>query len=117
MTALLTEQLLDDPAPDARTRRREAGRWLKSLRERAGLTQADVATRLKLRYYTFVSQVEGGYGRVPPEQIASWAATLGVSPRSMARELMRHYDPETHRLLFDPAFDDGTTAGADAALG
>lgn len=117
MTALLPEILTDDPTPDARTRRREAGRWLKSLRERAGLTQADVATRLKLRYYTFVSQVEGGYGRVPPEQIAAWAATLGVSPRTMARELMRHYDPETHRLLFDPAFDDTATIGANATGG
>lgn len=48
-----------DPARAAETKslRREAGRWLKSAREAAGLTQADLALRLGLRYYTFVSQV------------------------------------------------------------
>ena len=48
-----------DPARAAETKslRREAGRWLKGAREAAGLTQADLALRLGLRYYTFVSQV------------------------------------------------------------
>jgi len=83
--------------------RREAGRWLKQLREAAGLTQADVAERLGLRYYTFVSQVEGGHGRVPSDQMAAWARTLGIAPRSFAKELLRYYDPEIHRLLFEEA--------------
>lgn len=94
--------------------RREAGRWLKRLREAAGLTQADVAQRLGLRYYTFVSQVEGGHGRVPSDQVAGWADALGVSRRLFARELLRWYEPDLHRLLFeaDPAAD----AGRDPAV-
>jgi transcriptional regulator with XRE-family HTH domain len=89
--------------PPAKALRREAGRWLKARREAAGLTQADVADRLGLRYYTFVSQVEGGHGRVPSEQMAAWADALGVPPRELARQLLRWYDPAVYRLLFEDA--------------
>ena len=45
-----------DPARAAVTKslRQEAGRWLKAGREAAGLTQAELAERVGLRYYTFV---------------------------------------------------------------
>ena len=58
-----------NPAKAALTKtlRREAGRWLKTAREAAGLTQAELAEKTGLRYYTFVSQVENGLGRVPIE--------------------------------------------------
>jgi transcriptional regulator with XRE-family HTH domain len=91
-----------DPARAAETKtlRREAGRWLKSVREAAGLTQADLAVRLGLRYYTFISQVESGVGRVPIEMQAAWAQAVGLDPGDFARTLLRHYEPELHRLLF-----------------
>lgn len=88
-------------APDPKMLRREAGRWLKALREKAGMTQADVADRLGLRYYTFVSQVEGGHGRVPSDQIGRWADALGIGRRDLALELMRYYEPELFHLLFE----------------
>lgn len=81
--------------------RREAGRWLRSAREAAGLTQADLASRVGLRYYTFVSQVEGGQGRVPIETQGAWAEALGLEPSEFARTLLRFYEPELHRLLFE----------------
>ena len=56
--------------------RRQAGQWLKMLRENAGMTQAELAERVGLRYYTFISQVESGLGRVPIEMQAAWAAAL-----------------------------------------
>ena len=69
-----------DPVRAAETKRlrREAGRWLKSLRESAGLTQAELAERVGLRYYTFISQVESGLGRVPVETQGSWAEAVGA---------------------------------------
>ena len=90
-----------DPVRAAETKvlRREAGRWLKGVREAAGLTQAELAERLGLRYYTFVSQVEGGVGRLPIELQASWAEALGLDPGEFAWILLRHYEPELHRLL------------------
>jgi transcriptional regulator with XRE-family HTH domain len=83
--------------------RQEAGRWLKAARERAGLTQADLAERVGLRYYTFVSQVESGLGRVPIETQGAWAVAVGLNPAEFARTLLRYYEPELHRLLFDDA--------------
>lgn len=87
--------------PDVKTLRRQAGGWLKSLREAAGLTQADVADKLGLRYYTFISQVEGGHGRVPAHQMGEWADALGIERRTFATELLRYYEPELFGLLFD----------------
>ncbi len=91
-----------DPVRAAETQRlrREAGRWLKSLREGAGLTQAELAERVNLRYYTFVSQVESGIGRVPIETQALWAEAVGMDPSEFARTLLRYYEPELYRLLF-----------------
>ncbi len=92
----------------ARARRASAGRWLKQLREARGMTQRELAERVGLRYYTFVSQIESGNGRIPPDQMAAWAAALGVEPQSFAAELLRYYDPVTHRLLFQPPPRDDT---------
>ena len=42
-----------DPAKAAHTKvlRQQAGRWLKTARETAGLTQAELAEKVGLRYY------------------------------------------------------------------
>ena len=88
-------------APQAKELRRQAGKWLKELRGRAGLSQIDLAAKLGLKYYTFVSQVENGFGRVPTESMEAWARALGVPPAAFARRLLAFYDPELHRLLFE----------------
>jgi transcriptional regulator with XRE-family HTH domain len=88
-------------APEAKAMRRRAGTWLKELRARAGLSQLQLAERLGLKYYTFVSQVENGFGRVPTESMEAWARALGVAPPAFARQLLSFYDPELHRLLFE----------------
>ena len=91
-----------DPVRAAATKglRQEAGRWLKAAREAAGLTQADLATQVGLRYYTFVSQVESGLGRVPIETQGAWADAVGVDQAEFARMLLHYYEPELYRLLF-----------------
>lgn len=87
-------------APEAKKLRRQAGTWLKELRGRAGLSQIELAERLDLKYYTFISQVENGFGRVPTESMEAWARALGVDPCEFARKLVAYYDPELYRLLF-----------------
>jgi transcriptional regulator with XRE-family HTH domain len=74
---------------------------LKELRGRAGLSQIELAESLGFKYYTFISQVENGFGRVPTESLERWARALGIDPSSFARELLSYYDPELHRLLFE----------------
>lgn len=86
---------------EAKLLRKQAGAWLKELRGLAGLSQMELAERLDLKYYTFISQVENGFGRVPTDAMEGWARVLGVPAADFARKLLSYYDPELHRLLFE----------------
>jgi transcriptional regulator with XRE-family HTH domain len=90
--------------------RREAGRWLRELREAQGLSQRNLADRVDAEYYTFVSQLEAGRGRIPPDRYLGWAKALGVDPRVFVRTLMRYYDPVTYGILFEN--DDALETGS-----
>jgi transcriptional regulator with XRE-family HTH domain len=81
--------------------RREGGRYLRELREARGLSQRQLATLLHLDFYTFVSQIETGRGRIPPDSYRIWAEALGIEPRELVRNLMRYYDPVTFNILFE----------------
>ena len=87
--------------PEAKELRRRAGAWLKELRARAGLSQIQLAELLGLKYYTFVSQVENGFGRVPTDSMEAWARALRLDPTAFTRKLLAYYEPELHRLLFE----------------
>ena len=80
--------------------RQQAGRWLKELRESRGLSQRGLAAQVGAEYYTFISQLETGRGRVPPDRYRTWAAALGVDAAVFVRELLRFYDPVTFGILF-----------------
>ena len=82
-------------------RYKRAGAYVKSCRLAADLTQGKVAKALDLEYYTFVSNVENGKNRIPPDQVAEWAAALEASPREFARALLRIYYPDYYRLIFE----------------
>ena len=84
---------------EARRLRKQAGQWLKSKRIAAGLTQKELASRVDLEYYTFVSQIEGGQGRVPSNLYPVWAQTLGLDVREFAKKMLEFYDPHTHQAL------------------
>lgn len=86
--------------PKVQELRREAGLWLKELRERRGLSQRQLASQLGTEYYTFISQLETGRGRIPPDRYRQWAEALGVEPAEFVRTLMQYYDPVTYDILF-----------------
>jgi transcriptional regulator with XRE-family HTH domain len=90
-----------ESASNARELRKRAGDWLKARRADAGLSQIDLAARLGLKYYTFVSQVENGFSRVPAESLEAWARALGQSPPDFARHLLSYYEPALYRVLFE----------------
>jgi ribosome-binding protein aMBF1 (putative translation factor) len=85
---------------EAKSLRKECGQWLKQLREARGLSQRRMANVLDLEYYTVISQVENGYGRIPSQQYADWAKVLGIAPRAFVRNLIRYYEPRTYEILF-----------------
>jgi transcriptional regulator with XRE-family HTH domain len=80
--------------------RGKAGRWLRELREKRGLSQRELAQLVGAEYYTFISQLEHGRGRIPPDRYLVWAKALGVEPREFVLQLMSHYDPLTYDIMF-----------------
>ncbi len=93
--------------PHVQQLRQDAGRWLKELRESKNMTQRDLAMRVGAEYYTFISQLENGRGRIPPDRYADWAKALDVPVRPFVKKLMGFYDPVTYDLLFgDERSDD-----------
>lgn len=88
-------------ADEIQALRQQAGKWLRTLREQAGLSQRDLAKAVGLEYYTFISQLEAGRGRVPPAQYHGFAQALGIPVRDFVYGLMRYYDPLTFEILFE----------------
>mmetsp|Transcript_2976 Transcript_2976/g.3592 ORF Transcript_2976/g.3592 Transcript_2976/m.3592 type:complete len:101 (-) Transcript_2976:720-1022(-) len=89
-----------DAARDARS---EMGVWLKSLREQQGMSQRDLANTLNLDYYTFISQLENGRGRIPPARYRDWATALQVEPTIFVKKLLSYNEPLTYEILFGDA--------------
>jgi transcriptional regulator with XRE-family HTH domain len=86
--------------PNVQELRREAGSWLRELREDRGMSQRQLAAQLGSDYYTFISQLETGRGRIPPDRYEQWAEALGVPATVFVKRLMQYYDPVTYRILF-----------------
>jgi transcriptional regulator with XRE-family HTH domain len=80
--------------------RREGGRWLKEKREQANLSQRQLAAKVGAEYYTLISQLETGRGRVASDQYLVWAEALGIPHEEFVRAMLRFYDPVTYDILF-----------------
>jgi transcriptional regulator with XRE-family HTH domain len=99
MTSQLQQVLSRD---DTVALRREGGAWLKEKREAAGLSQRELAAKVGIEYYTFISQIEAGRGRVPAERFEAYASALKVSARDFTMTMLRYNEPIVFRLLADP---------------
>lgn len=80
--------------------KREGGKWLRALRERRGLSQKQLAALVGVQNSVFISQLENGRVRIPPERYDVWAEAYGLPSYEFVKALMSFYDPITHRLLF-----------------
>ena len=85
---------------DART---ELGSWLRTLREAQGLSQRQFSDFLDLDYYTFISQLETGRGKIPSARYRDWANALEQEPRAFMKILLKYYEPEAYGMLFGDA--------------
>jgi transcriptional regulator with XRE-family HTH domain len=77
-----------------------AGAWLKEMREARGISQRELAKILNLDYYTFISQLENGRGRIPQSRYRDWAQALGMEDKVFAKRLLMYYDPVSYEILF-----------------
>jgi transcriptional regulator with XRE-family HTH domain len=80
--------------------RKKAGSLLRERRCELGLSQREVASRVNMEYYTFVSQIEAGKGRVPAERMHDWSIALEMEPKEFATMLLRYYDPHSYEMIF-----------------
>ena len=87
-------------SPEVQELRREGGRLLKRLREARGLSQRELCAMVGGGVYTFISQLETGRGRIPPDKLRVWAEALGFPPRDFTKMILPYYDPETFAILF-----------------
>ena len=99
-------------ANDLAELRKQAGLWLREKREVAGLSQRELAGLLGFDYYTFISQIEAGRGKVPAERYEAYARALSVAPRDFALTMLRFNDPHTYGLIFG----DGTPKAANSDI-
>lgn len=76
------------------------GQWLRDRRVERGLNQRQLAELAGFDYYTFISQLETGRGRVPAERYEGYAKALGVDPKEFAMKMLYAYENSTYRLLF-----------------
>lgn len=85
---------------EAKRLRKLGGSWLAKQRRMADLTQREVALKLGVAYYTFISQLENGVGRVPPDLYIPYARTLGMPSAEFTKRVLMYYDPFTYQALW-----------------
>jgi len=85
---------------DRTENRVDIGRWLKQQREAAGLTQRELAARVGSLYYTYISQVENGQGKIIPERWEAWARALSIHPRVFSMKMLEAYEPVAYKMIF-----------------
>ena len=73
-------------------RRAYVGSIVKAARVRRGLTQVQLAELVNQSYFTMISQVECGKVRIPADDTALWAESLGLNVQAFAQECVRAYE-------------------------
>jgi transcriptional regulator with XRE-family HTH domain len=86
------------------SRRMAFGRWLRSLRKRAGMTQRELAESVGVAV-RMISAIETGRATPPPERYAPLADALSVARTDFGWRLARSFTPELHALLTAPDED------------
>ena len=79
--------------------RQQAGYYIRDLRLAANLSQGQLADKLGITHASFISQVEAGRGRVPPENLDLWADALEVDVKKFTLKMLQYYDPYTYHWI------------------
>lgn len=79
--------------------RRKIGAYFRELRERAEMTQGDVAKRLGV-YNTAISAMELGRSTLSPERYADLADLFEVDRKTLGKFLLRYTNPWLFALLY-----------------
>lgn len=80
----------------------EFGQFLKRCRNSKGYTQPQMAEAVGQNYFTVISQIENGSGKIPTTDIHLWAEALGVPTPDLAKAYVKAYDRPLFEALFTP---------------
>lgn len=83
-------------------RRVRGGTWLRELRKTCSLSQVELANKIGIKYYTFISQLENGARKVPPGLYERYAKAVGVPTEDFAKRALYYWEPATYAALFEP---------------
>lgn len=87
------------PEGNPRFLRKEAGKWLRKCREALGLSQRELAEKVGIEYYSFISQIEMGTGRLPIERYEAYSQALQIPAREFTLTMLAYNEPTVYRLL------------------
>tara|TARA_R110000824_G_scaffold202815_1_gene387025 strand:+ start:1117 stop:1935 length:819 start_codon:yes stop_codon:yes gene_type:complete len=98
-----------------REMRKRGGQYVKSLRlaNDPKMTQRELAEKLGVPFYTYISMVESGTARVPLDEMANWAEALGVD----LQEFESKYMPRAFADNVVPINFSSETKGANSNSG
>ncbi|MBY5960677.1 helix-turn-helix domain-containing protein [Marinobacter nauticus] len=77
-----------------------AGKFIRSLRIKAGLTHLKFAQQTGIGTYTRISRIESGEDRLPPQSHRAAAKALGIAGNKFAKAMLYFYEPEWFMSLF-----------------
>jgi transcriptional regulator with XRE-family HTH domain len=80
--------------------RKQAGRWLRQLREKRCISQRELADKVGAEFYTLISQLEHGRGVIPQDRYLVWAKALEIAPGEFIQRLTSYYSPEAYKIVF-----------------
>ncbi len=86
---------------EAKARTREAGDYIKSLRERVQMSQRQFSIRLNIKHYGFVSQVETGSTYLPAEYWPPLCELCGEDIKKFTHFVFARYYPDLYNTLMD----------------
>ena len=102
---MLPEQILERMSMSKLERRKQLGKWLKEMRERAGFTQSDLAKALGYDNAQIISNIERGVSAIPQKRIRDFARHLKCEPMEL-----------DFRVLSSSVRDSGASEASDLAL-
>ena len=80
--------------------RKDAGAYLRSLRTKAELTQAQTAKALGYDWPSQYAAHEQGVVHLSPEHYLDFAMAVGVDPKTLVKALLRWQNPDAWAILW-----------------
>lgn len=83
--------------------KKQSGSFIRRLRTERDITQRDLAEKLGLKFYSFISQIETGASTVPPALYVPLAEALEQDRDAFVLRMLVWNEPEIYAALFGRA--------------